>query len=242
MALTTPGTIQAATPAACTGELNLPGQEVVARLVSRNAQRAHDLRHFDSLRQYTLDYNGFPTALSARMEVKASYTAPGTKTFSIISESGSSLLRDHVLHRLLQSEREASSDAANRDAVALTPENYRFTLLGCETDGPRPQYVMQVEPLRRTKFLYEGTIWIDAQDFAVTRIEAEPAKNPSFWIKRTVVHHQYEKIGEFYLPVLNHTVSDTRLGGKAVLTIRYLDYQLAQPVASNNGSPRTGAP
>jgi hypothetical protein len=92
--------------------------------------------------------------------------------------------------------------------------------------------VMKVEPLRESKFLYRGTIWIDSQDFAVTRIEAEPAKNPSVWTKRSQIHHQYEKIGEFYLPALNQTVTDTRFGGKAVLTIHYQDYKLSRPVAT----------
>lgn len=215
-----------AAPAPCSTELNLPGAEVVARLVSHNAQRARELGPVDSIRQYDLNYTGFPAALSAHMEVKASYTAQGTKTFSVISESGSRLLRTHVLHKLLESEQEAASDAANRDAVALSPANYRFSLLGCEVADGRSLYVMQVEPLRNSKFLYRGTIWIDSKDFAVTRIEAEPAKNPSFWTIRSQINHRYQKIGQFYLPALNRTVTDVRLGGKAVLTIQYRDYNL----------------
>ncbi len=231
-ALAASATEQGTAPGPCSAELNLPGDDVAARLMSRNAERAQKLRHVDSIRQYTLNYTGFPSALSAHMQVKASYTAPGTKQFTVISESGSSLLRNRVLHRLLESEQEASSDAANRDAVALSTANYRFSLLGCEPGDSRPLYVTRVEPLRATKFLYRGTIWIDSQDFAVTRIEAEPAKNPSFWTIRSRIHHQYQKIGEFYLPVHNQTVTDLRLGGKAVLTIQYFDYKLPQQVAS----------
>lgn len=215
----------------CTGGLNLPASEVAARLMARNAERAQKLGPVESMRQYDLDYNGL-VSLSAHMQVKAFYTAQGTKKFTLISESGSHILRTHVLHKLLESEQEASSDAANRDAVALTTANYNFSLLGCEAGNGRPLYVMKVEPLRQTKFLYRGTIWIDSQDFAVTRIEAEPAKNPSYWTKRSQIHHQYQKIGEFYLPALNRTVTDTRFGGTALLTIHYLDYKLSQPVAT----------
>ena len=46
-----------------------------------------------------------------------------------------------------------------------------------------------VEPKTKNKFLYRGTIWIDGKDFAVVRIKAEPAKNPSFWTK----HSQIER-------------------------------------------------
>ena len=213
-------------PVPCSNDVNLSGEEVVARLMSRNAQRAQKLGHVDSIRQYNLEYTGFPSTLSAQMEVKASYGARGTKEFTVISESGSSLIRNRVLHKLLESESEAASDAANRDAVLLSTANYHFFLLGCEPGAIRPLYVMRVEPLRETKFLYRGTIWIDSQDFAVTHIEAEPARKPSFWTTRSLIHHQYQKFGEFYLPTVNQTVTDVRMGGKAILTIRYLDYKL----------------
>ena len=87
---------------------------------------------------------------------------------------------------------------------------------------------MRVQTLRDHKFLYRGTIWIDSQDFAVSRIEAEPARNPSYWILHSQIRHQYQKIGEFYLPVLNRTTTEIRFGGTAVLTIEYLDYKLSE--------------
>jgi len=217
------------TPAPCGSGLGLSGDQISHRLAVRNAERAQHLRNFESQRQYTLDYTGFPSSRSAEMNVKVQYHAPGIKTFTVLSEAGSRLILTHVFHKLLESEQESSSDAKNRDGVALTSENYRFSLRGCEVDTGRSLYVLEVEPLRDSKFLYRGTIWVDAQDFAVIRIEGEPARNPSFWTKRSVIRHQYQKIGEFYLPALNETVSDVRLGGKAVLTIRYQGYKLNQP-------------
>ena len=58
------------------------------------------------------------------------------------------------------------------------------------------------------------------------RIEAEPAKNPSFWIKKTDIHHSYNKVGDFWLPSENQSVSAVRGGGRAVLTIKYLNYEI----------------
>ena len=218
-------------PAPCRPALGLTGDEVSQLLVVKNAERAQRLYSFESKRQYSLDYTGFPASRSAEMKVKVSYHAPGAKAFTVLSEKGSNLILTRVFRKLMESEQESSGDEKNRNAVALTAENYRFALRGCEVDGGRDLYVMDVEPRRETKFLYRGTIWVDAQDFAVTRIEAEPAKNPSFWTKKSQIRHQYQKIGEFYLPALNETVTDVRLGGKAVLTIRYQDYKLNQPSA-----------
>jgi hypothetical protein len=204
--------------------------------MSRNAARTRDLLSFQATRDYQLHYTGFPSPLAAEMQVKVSYTAPGTKEFTIESESGSKLILSRVLHRLLESEKESGSDEANRTAVALTTANYTFSLLGCAPGDGRARYVMQVEPLHASKYLYRGTVWIDATDFAVTRIEAQPAKNPSFWTKRTLIDHEYQNVDGFYLPALNRTVTDVRLGGQAVLTIRYQDYKLS--AAENVADPR----
>jgi hypothetical protein len=50
-----------------------------------------------------------------------------------------------------------------------------------------------VEPRRENKFLYRGEICVNAEDFAVESIDAEPAKNPSFWIKKTRIEHRSGK-------------------------------------------------
>lgn len=220
----------------CPAELRLSADEVVDRLMARNADRARELVSFESQRQYNLKYSGLPYPQSAEMHVRVSYEAPGTKKFTIVSETGSKLLLDKVLHRLLASEKESSSDEANRDAVSLTTHNYRFMLLGCDSESSPPQYVMQADALREDKYLYRGKVWIDSHDFAVTRIDVEPAKNPSFWIKHTQIRHRYQKIGPFYLPRVNETVTNVRLGGTAVLTIRYLDYKLPQLSAAKGAS------
>ena len=78
---------------------------------------------------------------------------------------------------------------------------------------------------------------MDERDFAICRIEAEPAQNPSFWIKRTEIHHTYLKVGDFWLPSDNRSVSSLRLGGLATLTIRYEDYKIRQAHALNQLVP-----
>jgi hypothetical protein len=214
-------------PSPCRPTLALSAADVSNRLAARNAERSQHLLSFESKRHYNLEYSGFPSAYGAQMNVNASYRAPGTKKLTIVSESGSKLILNHVLHRLIESEEQSAGDDANRNAVAVTPDNYQFSLRGCDTVAGRDLYVMDVRPLRDNRFLYRGTIWVDAQDFAVVRIDGEPAQNPSFWTKRSKIHHQYRKIGDFYVPAFNETVSETRLGGHAVLTIRYESYRLS---------------
>ena len=46
-----------------------------------------------------------------------------------------------------------------------------------------------------------------------------------------MIDHEYQKVGGFYLPALNRTVTDVRLGGNAVLSMRYDSNELAPGVS-----------
>lgn len=197
--------------------------DLLDKLVEKNAERADALQKYQGRRTYTLTYTGFPATFHAEMVVDVTYEAPATKTYKIISETGSRWMIDRVLKRLLDAEQEADG---NRQSVDLTPRNYDFSALERQQSPDRCSYVMAVAPKAPSKLLYRGKVWVDNKDFAVCRIQAEPSKNPSFWIKKTDIHHTYVKVGDFWLPSENESVSAIRGGGRAVLTIKYQDYEI----------------
>jgi hypothetical protein len=199
---------------------------VIAQFVTAEAHRASQAPRYTAIRHYTLDYTGFPSNKHAEMTVKVVSAPPAARQLTIVSESGSKLLLTRVLHKLLESELEAGN-AATRQQLALTPDNYNFRLIGNEPVAGRPCYVLEVEPRKKSKFLYEGKIWVDAQDFAVVQISAKPAKNPSFWISSVQIDHRYAKHGDVWLPQSNRSRSKVRLGGSALLTIDYEQYEFA---------------
>lgn len=217
----------AAQPPTPTVELphSLTVEEVVTNMVRRNVERAKRLGSFQGTRVYRLEYHGFPGSRSAEMVVDVKYQAPETKEFNIRSATGSNLLIQRVFKKLLESEKEAATEE-NQDRVVLNNDNYQFSLVDRENTPAGSFYILSVEPRTRNKLLYRGRIWVDATDFAVTRIEAAPAKNPSFWIKDTSIEHSYVKIGDFWLPASNRSTTTTRLGGHALLTIEYKDYRV----------------
>jgi hypothetical protein len=215
-------TAASSTASSATLETSLTAGQIVTAMRDRNQARAAALKHFHSVRHYSVEYRGYATKFGAKMEVEADYDAASGKSFRIVSTSGSKLLIDKVLKKLLESE----TDAQKQHSAELTAANYSFTLAGEENVDGRRAYVLEVEPLVDNKYLYRGKIWVDAADFALARIEAEPAKNPSFWISSTAIHHRYEKTGGFWLPAQNESDTDVRVGGKAVLTIDYGKYEV----------------
>ncbi|MGB6026269.1 MAG: hypothetical protein WA578_11345 [Candidatus Sulfotelmatobacter sp.] len=205
----------------------MPVEQIARRLQERNTERAAALYQFNGARVYRMQYRGIPGDRDAEMVVNVTYRAPDAKEFSVASQSGSKFVIDHVFKKLLEGEQEAANEE-NRRNSALTTENYEFTSAGYETTPEGAEYVLNLLPKTRNKFLYRGKIWVDAKDFAVVRIEGEPAKNPSWWIKNTEVKHRYVKVNDFWLPSENHTESLIRLGGRAVLSIEYKDYKITK--------------
>jgi hypothetical protein len=213
----------------------LPSADVIVqRLMAANAQRAQNLRGYRGKRTYHVDYHGTFGNHEAGMQVEATYTAPDKKSFQVISQSGSKLLVNHVLLKLLSSEQEAQQEQ-NRKELEISPKNYDFALTGTEHTPSGDFYVLAVSPKGKSKYLYRGKLWVDARDFAAARMQGEPARNPSVWVSHTQIEYRWGKIGGFWLPVHNESETQVRLGGEAVLTIDYTDYQVT---GVNRGSSR----
>jgi hypothetical protein len=199
--------------------------QVVSNLVRQDEVRARALRHYESTRVYRLSYRGFPGDREAEMTVEAAFDSPSTKNFKIVSQTGSKLIIDRVFKKLLESEKEAAEPEIHTRTL-LNPRNYDIALIGFDSSNNGSQYVLAVYPKARSKYVYRGKVWVDGTDFAVTRIDAEPAQNPSFWTKKSEIHHEYMKVQNFWLPRRNESVSYIRLGGRATLTIEYNNYRV----------------
>ena len=211
--------------------------QLFAELLAHNQLRSAALLDYTALRTYqVVDLKGKVHAEEiGRME----YRAPDRKKFVVTSERGSGLIRHLALNPLIASEIEAAAGKEHRDS-SLTPANYTLQPIGEQQVGPYHCFVAQVIPKRRDKYLFEGKVWIDVEDYAVVRIEGQPAKKLSFWIERADFVRQYQKIGSFWLPQEDKTLVQVRLYGKKVLKIDHQDYAVNSAIdkyASAQGIP-----
>jgi hypothetical protein len=216
----------------------LPVEQIVDRMQRHEANQSKELKHYEAIRHYQIHYKGFGTLIAAKMDVDINFDSLSGKSFRIVSQSGSKLLCDKVLKRAVDSEEEASKD---RTSTALNATNYRFQFAGTEELEGRPTYILKVDPLKNSKFLYRGKVWVDAVDYAVVKIAVEPAQNPSFWISSTQIENTNSKTDGIWLPQKNRSESNIRIGGIALLTIDYGTYHvtLAEPpqLAAKGSTP-----
>jgi hypothetical protein len=201
---------------------SLSAPEIVERMVQADNARVASLAGYSGVRRYQFDNR--TSNKHAELTVRMSCGSDGVKTFEVVSESGSGFVRNHILRKMIEAEVE-SSQKGDRKESRIIPENYDFRLVGTEASDGRDSYVLEINPKKPTKFSLRGRIWVDAEDFAIARIEGEPAKNPSFWIRSVQVVQHYGRTDQFWLPALNHSVAQARIFGATEVVIEYSDYK-----------------
>lgn len=215
---------------------SLTAAQVASRMVTMNKRRTEALRSYTSLRTYHLALHGMIN-IHADMEVKMTYRYPGTKNFTILSQSGSAFMRNHVLKRLLKAEIQTSRQGKRR-LISVTPYNYKFEMVGYKNDAQGGYYILKATPKRKGKYLFKGRIWVSGRNFALMHIQGKPAKRVSWWIPKVNIVYNYKRVGGFWFPALNKTVTHVRIFGRSVLTIQYKDYDLTD---ARNVQPFTPA-
>src|SRR5258707_13712637 len=204
-----------------TSPMSVTGDDIIARMLELNRLRNEKLQRYSAVRTYVI--RNLEGKLAAQAVVRDDYEAPDKKTFNKTSEKGSGIVRHLVFDRLIQSEGETSAGREHHSS-AITAANYTFLLEGEEEVGPYHCFVLEATPKRKDKYLFEGKIWIDVEDFAVVKIAGHPAKKPSFWINRADFVRQFQRIDGFWLPFRDETVVEVKIYGKKMFTIDHQEY------------------
>jgi outer membrane lipoprotein-sorting protein len=196
-------------------------EEIVTKMMQFDARRQSELTGYTANRRYV----AVNKKRHAEMLVRVECASDGAKQFTVLSEAGSGSIRKHVFQKLLREETEASR-RGTRNSTRLTPANYDFQIVGQETLETGPAYVLEVSPKTPNKYLIDGKIWIDANEYSIVRIEGQPARNPSFWVHNVHFVHTYQKVAQFWFASSTDTTSQIRIFGDSELTIENVDYKL----------------
>ena len=137
---------------------------------------------------------------------------------------GDNIVNKEVITRYLTAEVEAQKNHSPADAV--NPDNYRFKSKGMVLLDGRDVYLYQVTPKQKREHLFKGEIWIDAKTYLKVQESGYLVKNPSIWLKRVAFVRKYEIRDGVSVPRETQSVADTRLVGKAEMTIEFTNVSL----------------
>jgi hypothetical protein len=208
----------------------ITAEEIVDKMLASEAQQQKNLPRYRTMREYRLtNADG-----SKQVEVlaKISYDRNGKKRIEVVEERGSEGLFRRAIHKVLDAEMKASREA--RKDIQISPDNYEFKLVGT---GGR-SYVLDLIPKRKSKFLIEGRIWVDAQDFAISRIKGRPAANISFWVGRPHITQSFQKVGDVWLLAHNESTTTAKVVGRVVFTMETLEVESSGTKLALKHAPR----
>ena len=162
----------------------------------------------------------------ATLVAMTSVDANGEFSYQIISEEGSGIIRSKVLHAALDAEQKAKS-RAQASRAAVTSENYTFEPAVATADGSER---IRIRPRRNEAMMIDGSIFLQATDGDLLRVEGTLVKRPSFWVRRVEIDRKYARIAGARVPVSMSSVADVLFVGKSTFDMRY-EYE------SINGMP-----
>jgi negative regulator of sigma E activity len=151
-------------------------------------------------------------------------SALGRITYEFLRFEGDGTVKSQVITRYLTAEAETQKEQA--PSLAVTPENYKFKYKGKAAWNGRDVHVFQVTPRQKRQGLFKGEVWIDAATYLRVRESGYLVKNPSIFLKRVEFVRNYEIRDGIAVPRRVESVVETRLVGKAELTIDFTNFSI----------------
>ncbi|MFN7939288.1 MAG: hypothetical protein U0R19_38540 [Bryobacteraceae bacterium] len=215
------------TPASPTAE------EIMRKVEAADRARKDASRGHTSLRHYTIENKRL--RFKASMKVEATTDPAGARQFRIISVQAPAAVKKLVFQRMLDTEAKAYNKTIQSN-TDITRQNYTFRLEDTIVENGHKRFILAAEPRTSNALLFRGRIWVDAATNAVVRISGSPAKNPSFWVKKTSFIHDYIGLNGQWLASSNVSQSDIRIFGHSTVTIQYGDYTFPNPPPAAEGA------
>jgi hypothetical protein len=208
----------------------IPDEAAIIRGVDAAVHhRVDSIAGYTVTESYKLFRGSDLTHPAAEMKVFTTYSRETGKSYKILSEDGSHILRSAVFSPLLGDEKRINLPA-NVAASWLVSANYEMHL---QAGGPQQVngltcYAVTLHPRQKAPNLIEGTIWVDTRDYSIVKIEGHGSKSASWITAPSEVMRVYEPIDSFAMATHAKAVTESDLFGPTTVTVDYTGYQIRQ--------------
>lgn len=213
--------------------------QVVSRVAAAESERESDVRKVICTRQYTLRNPRWEKDGVMRVLITAD-ARTGAKQYEVLSMQAEGLQKK-VFMKVLEAEMEDSRREKSDGDTSVTAANYDFEFGGTKVVNGKELVVVQLKPKRSSKFLIEGTAWIDPKENAIVRVEGKTARSVSFWIGKPHITQSFRKVDDVWVSATNKSVSNVKLLGRTEMTVDFDEYKIVrQPEQVAKISTRSG--
>lgn len=200
---------------------------VVRGIDSEVASRVANVLGFTDTERYAVYRGDDETHPAAQMTARDSYRKDQGKTYTILSQSGSGIVLRYGLHPLLQNE-ESINQPGRVDKSWFTSANYEMKLKagGVEQINGRRCYALEITPRHSAPNMIDGTLWVDAKDYSIVKVQGVASKSPSIFAGTTHMMRDYVNIDGYPMATHARAESESSIFGRTVVVIDYTDYHL----------------
>jgi hypothetical protein len=185
---------------------------IIERVIARQDPPARQYRALRHLEAQSDKLGG-----SAWIDAWTAVDPVGGFQYHIIGEGGSGFVRGKVLRPWLDGEKKMWA-AGDPERASLSLENYTFLDRGFSADGLA---WLDVKSRRKDVLLVDGSIYVNALDGDLVRIEGRLSKTPSFWTRRVEVIRCYQRINGIHMPVSIESVAAVLIAGRSTFKMTY---------------------
>lgn len=207
--------------------------DVIRGIDASVATREENLTGYTVTEHYSVFRNQDKVHPAAEMTVKTTYQKDKGKSYETLSQSGSEIILKQVLGRVLDGERTATQPA-NRATALITSSNYNLRIKGSEIVGGRNCISLAIAPRRVGQYLFQGDLWVDANNYSIVQLSGFTVKSPSIFAGSTQVARQYSIVDGFPMATHASATSNSWLFGQTMIEIEYSDYQIDRRESSSS--------
>jgi hypothetical protein len=203
-------------------------QAIVTRLEQTQQANPARYRPYALTREYKFYHGDTTSDPKSEVVAEVSFVPPNIKSFEILDSRGSGRGTSVVKH-LLENEAELSKDVTTNE---ISRRNYDFALAGEDLVNGRNCYVLDLKARREERSLFNGKVFIDAQSYRILKLEGQPSRSPSWWLKNTYITLLFGDVDGLWLPVATKGTSELRIFGRYTLASQKIGQRVGTDVAS----------
>jgi hypothetical protein len=206
---------------------------VIALVDAAVKARIDHVESYTVTEHYTVYRGSDETHPAAEMTVQTVYRQGTGKSYTILSESGSEFIRNHVLRTLLDNEKNINLPG-NVEHSWFTSANYEMQLKpgGVQLLDGRECLAVAIHPKHKAPNLIEGTLLVDARDGSIVQLDGTATQSASIFTGAAQVMRHYVNVNGFSMATQARAVSDSFLLGRTIVTIDYRDYKIQRRPAN----------
>ena len=207
--------------------------DIIAQMAQAQAENRTHLLPYTVTRDYKLFEGENQNQEKSHIIAEITVVPRESKKYSIENANGSGW-GETIVRKILDGEMALANDS---DSADITRDNYDFLFVREDVLSGQRCYVIDLRPRRKSKNLLRGTIWVDANTYLPRRVEGEPARSPSWWLRDVRIVLLYGYVGQMWLQTSSEATANVRILGRSTMSSQDVNYKIGDLTSTASLAP-----